>query len=277
MDIEIYKDYSPEDILLDEPCYILGCGDIYPVRVKDKNKLYKYIDYITVSIQHMGGTNDEDLLKLLINTHILKNDDYSEEILQNTEALQFYFYKSISDLEELFSIVTRKTVKFDEQESNNQGVFIFTSEDKTVFITDSNFNDVRKVILKQNLLHEPKIYKNEITQKWAEKALKARKKNNPSTEFYDVLNIVSCENNVPYSVIKNEMSIFQVYADYFRLCNSKQYDRATLFKSAYKFDEKSIPNISFNDGVIEQLFKSPYEGLFVDGNSLGVNKILKEK
>lgn len=269
MSIYIYKDYNVEDILFDIPCPVMNCGDVYPIKVKDYKRFNKYTKYISFGAKHLGVKEDSDLLKGLIGL-VLRDMNGDIDIKTHQELVYSNLYKIFEELEELFSLVTRKQIKMNKEVETN---YVFTSSDNSVVISDYNFNEVRKVILKQNLLHEPKIYEHELTRKWAEKVKKARLKKNPPTPFSEIINIVRSELKIPYKEIQ-ELNILQLYVDYSRICNTKHADTITLFKTVTS-DPKKLPNIEFSDGVIEKLYANPDETLFKENTKL--NDVMKEK
>lgn len=269
MSIYIYKDYNVEDILFDLPCPVMNCGDIYPIKIKDQKLFGKYTKYISFSAEHLGLENDSDLLKGIISL-ILRDMNGDIDIKTHQELVYSNLYKIFEELEELFSLVTRKQIKMNKEMTSN---YVFASSDNSVVISDYNFNEVRKVILKQNLLHEPKIYKNKITQKWAEKVKKARLRNNPPTPLSEIINIVRNELKIPYSEIL-KLNILQLYVDYSRVCNTKEFDVITLFKTVSS-EPKKLPKVNFNDSVIEKLYKNPDDTYFKEGSKL--NDVMKEK
>lgn len=124
--------------------------------------------------------------------------------------------------------------------------------------------------MKQNLLHEPKVFKNKLVQEWAEKTLKARQKNGVKYGIEDVITTVKNYSGITYQEVM-EQTIYQVYADFQRINKLKDYDVAVSFKCAGA-EKIKIPYFA------EELnmFKNPYDDLFVDKSKLkNTNQVFK--
>ena len=68
--MKIYKDYTTDDLICNEPCYvdIMG-GYIYPISVNDYRKVFdKYVIYIIHNKKTLGLPKEIDLLNGLIGT-----------------------------------------------------------------------------------------------------------------------------------------------------------------------------------------------------------------
>lgn len=248
--MSIFKDYSIEDVLFDFPCVIDNSLKLYPVKVVDYKRFSIVSRYLAVGKNHLGIENDGDILKCIMSIamHELSNGDESK--------VDISFYKVVNELEELFSILTREEVYFKQNVSEK---IIFTSKDSKVVISEYNYPILREVAMKQNLIHEPKVYKNKIVAEWADRVKRARQKNQSNTELYDIINMVRVGLNVSYKDIQ-EMNIFQLYSDFMRLAHIESYKTSILFKTV----SDKVPNVDYQKSVINELLKNPDDDLFKD-------------
>lgn len=98
-------EYTSDDVLEDKPCYILGCGLIYPLRVKEyRDFINKYASYFTFS---ETGLNQQ--------FPIIKNyDNFIDKIITYNSFLKIMLFQDKANDEE----TQNKSVKmvFDELE-----------------------------------------------------------------------------------------------------------------------------------------------------------------
>lgn len=252
----IFNDYELSDALFDLPC-IIGKAKIYPTKVSEYKIFQKYSKYIMFSKAHYGVPSDykDSLLRCSIyyNIMVLRGDNNSNE--DNTEYLNIVF----EELEELFSLVCREQIKF----SFIDNTYNFINKNSEVIIDENNFDTIRKVLLKLNMIFEPKIYESELERKWEEKAMIARSKKNTSFDFVDIITIVSCSASKSYKDIY-EQNIIQLYSDYFRCINTENSRTTSIFQSV----DSKYKGSNFADSMVGFLFKNPYEGIWKDKSSL---------
>lgn len=245
----ISKDeYTTDDAIMDEPCYLDSLGYIYPVLTKDYNRFSKYAKYIVFSEKHLNLQLNLSLLECLI---LLSMETIGGE---EKDA----YCQCILQLESLFSIITRTDVRI--RDYNN---LIFSDDKKTVVIDTDNFNTLRKIVLKQNMLQEPKIYTDPYQAKWMEKARIAKMKNTPTVDIGEIITIVSCGTGKTYEVIKNQ-NILQLYADYYRLIQVANYEAITLFKTV----SEKLPDIKYIEPIVNELYKDPDADMRINSNNL---------
>jgi len=123
--------------------------------------------------------------------------------------------------------------------------------------------------MKQNLMFEQKIYKTEIVQKWADKAMKAKQKNAPKITFEDMVSTVSVSCGKHYSDLEN-YTIYQIYSDFYRLRKITDFDVSIQYRCAGA-------DIKFQDYAESlDLYHNPYDDLFVSSDKLkGLNNVMK--
>jgi len=166
-------------------------------------------------------------------------------------------------------LVLRKSVKLKQ----NEEIFWFEFQDEIldengnrILITNKidffNYDIVRQTIMKQNLMFEPKIYKNKLVQEWANKVLESRAKNSANITFEDFITTVKNFDGLTYDQIM-EQSIYQLYADFYRIGKMKEFDKSCLFATV---STEPISIQHFAQSL--EMWKSPYDDLFVDSSKL---------
>ena len=229
-----------------QPDYIDGIDKknpicIYPVRLKDYDKFIEVSHLLHISKNHFEE-NEYPLLVL---------------VFMCMQQLNLTQEELIKKLEDTFSIVTRKEVKFITND-NFEGFVI----DNTNIITTQNYEQMREIIMKQNLMFEQKVYKNKLVQEWANKVLESRSKNSSKISIEDIITTVSVYKGKDYEELI-EYTIYQLYADFYRIRKMKKYDTDTLFATV------SAEKFTIEDFAEEiNMFKSPYDDLFVSSDKL---------
>src|SRR5690606_20641865 len=156
----------------------------------------------------------------------------------------------LEDLTKVFSLVTHKEVLFFAKNENEDdyGFKLETGE----IINKYNYDLVRQVIMKQNLMFEQKVYKDKIVQSVMHKVFEARAKNSIKMEFEDMISTVSVFTGKHYWDLA-EYTVYQLKTDFNRISKFKAYDTSVSAKIAGS-DEK-IEHFAEN----VDLFKSPYD------------------
>lgn len=234
-----------------KPDFVEGVGDIYPVKIKDYDDFNEVSYLLNISKEHFT-VSDLPLLKLII--------FYASSGGFDLESM-------VKDYEKLFSIVLRKKVIFTIKVN---GDFKFVI-DEFQNINCDNYDEVREIIMKQNLIFAPKVYKNKLVQQWAEKALQAKMKNAPKITMEDMLSTISNHSGKSYEEL-DEATIYQVYTDFYRIRKDKNYETAIIAKSL----GADMPIEDYAESL--DLFKSPYDDIFVEKDKLNkLNKALGEQ
>jgi hypothetical protein len=187
-----------------------------------------------------------------------------KELSENKFTQEEIIKKTIEKFKKLFSIVINNEVKFISQDKV-EGFLI----GEKGFISIHNYDVVREIIMKQNLIFEQKIYKTELMNKWAQKALKAKQKNAPKISMEDIITTVSVGCSKNYSDLEN-YTIYQIYSDFYRLRKLMSYDTNVQFKCVGA-------DLTLEDYAEDlDLFHNPYDDLFVSADKLGgLNKAIK--
>lgn len=219
--------------------FVEGVGNIYPVKVKDYDTFVKCSGVLNISKVNFEIKEIKEKLgdiKLLDLIFISMN---------NREEIKDIF-------QELFFLVLRKEVYF-IIDKTKYGFII----DENSMIDSSNYDEVRKIIMKQNLIFEPKVYKNKLIQEWANKVLETRKRNSVKVTIEDMITTVSVEKGLEYEKIA-EQTLYQLNADFRRIDKLKGHDRDVRLKCA---GAKEIEVKHYAEWI--DMFKSPYDDLFV--------------
>lgn len=226
-------DMEATKYIFGKPDYIESIGNVYPVKLKDYDEFIDLSVYLYFNKQHFPDlVQDFSLFELLIN-------GLSEEGI-------------IDVLKRLFQIVLKQDVSF----IDNYYEFYFQLENGNK-INKDNYDELRKVVMKQNLMFEQKVYKSKLVQEWANKSLKEKVKKGIKIEFEDMITTVSVFTGKHYWDLA-EYTIYQLKADFNRITKFKNYDSSVAMKCA----GADVPLEHFAEYV--DMFKNPYDSAFVD-------------
>ena len=252
--IDLYNGYTTDDVLRDIP-FEGKSLILYPVKVYQEKQFNKLLQYILYSRKHYGIDSKIELLTYVIQANVYSLKTHNK--LSDDEAIGLV----IKDLEELFSIICRQDIKFDIAEDNK---ICFTNKEKTIQITNKNFNLLRIVVLKQNAIHEPKIFENDeekfVAEKW--KDAMSKKNENNINGIGEQENLISCLTSKSYEVLNNQ-NLLQLYADYYRCLNNINSNATIIFKTV----SNEVKMINYTDEIISQIYRDPYEGMYIDFDS----------
>ena len=254
--MNIYMDYTSDDVLENLPCFVFGCGLIYPVLIKDYSKfLSKYGTYFMFS--------EEGLKSQLVNIECDKKQSYLDKVVLFNALIKCQpdvfgqvkidsekaINEVTNDLSSALSIVTKKQIKYNKinntfSDENEEG-------NKTVLINENNFSDVRKVIAMQNLIKEPLIYEDqEYAELMAEARRQKNKKNGGSINLSEIIAYVKNYGKLRYEEVYNQNAL-QLYSDNRTMLQMENY-RTTM---AFNCVSTEFTNISLTERFIDELFK----------------------
>ena len=249
MDLYKFKDYTytTNDLFFDKPCEVMGVT-LYPIKVKDYEEYLCYANYLIFSKKHLGidKLKDFDLLNVLImQMAIAKGEDSEITVL--------------IEMCRLFSMMTHKEITWHISYENG---YEFTDSENTLVINKDNFNRIRQVMLKMTLLKEPKIFEREIDERWYNKAIQAKQKNNPNLELGEMILVVSQDMKYTIEQIL-DMNVFQLHSYYMRIAHVYESETTRLFATVSE-DVKPSP---FAKNVFAELYKDHDEDLDIKGDS----------
>lgn len=255
--IDIYNGYTTDEVLLDEP-YVDKNLKLYPIKVNQYKEFNKYLHYILYSKKHYGIKDSK--IKFLDYVIALNVSNYKQQIedKSNMELIEMV----LKDLSNIFTIICREDIFIDVERAEDEVVFI--NKDKTIQISNKNFNKARVITLKQNAILEPKIFEDKMEEKLAKKWLKSKQIKNKSSVsgVGEMANVISCVTGKYYSELYNQ-NVLQFYADYYRCTHIENYKATTLFRTV----SNDITIIDFTNEIISDLYRDPYEGMWQDFDS----------
>ena len=258
--MDIYRDYTTLDVLYDRPCHIQGCGEIYPIKVKDFIDFQKkYNSYFVYTKQHLDSFIPDDMckgsLKKTITINMARKCQPNEfgRVLSEQDAIM----ECVMELEEAFSIVARKEIKY------NNGTF--SDKDMSVKIDDSNFDYVSKVIVQSNLIYQLKYYKDPEYARIMEKARKAHNKNPIS--FEEMICYIKTLNKISYEEIMNE-NVLQLNCDFQALAQAENY--RTMMNLKLVSSDKPLNNARLTCPFVDKLYDNSDNHLITSLGDLGI-------
>jgi len=158
-----------------------------------------------------------------------------------------------------FEIITKCSVGFIPGKDLSSFVI-----DEKYYISEVNYDTIRNIIMKQNLMFEPKKYKDPIVQEWADKVVAVRSKKQGHTTLEDMITTVKAYQGVSYEQISKQ-SIYQLYADFFRICKIVNFEQSSLF-STVSSEKITIEYFAQNINLFVE--GDPYKDVFMDGGFL---------
>lgn len=230
-----------------KPHYVEGVGNIYPIKIKDYDEFIENADVLYYSKKHFGIENDNISLFYMLFIFGMQNPNI------------------IKKLQNLFSMILKKDT------------FVAVSDEFYGFIIDEdhsineyNYDLVRQIVMNQNIVYEPKVYKNPLVQQWAEKALEAKAKNSIKMTIEDMITTVHVFTGIEYEKLA-DYTYYQLQASFNRIKKFKNYDSSIAMKCA---GAEKVDIEHFAEEL--ELYKNPYDDLFVGKGKLEkLNNALK--
>ncbi|WEG18501.1 hypothetical protein PQ478_08465 [Alkalihalophilus pseudofirmus] len=235
--------------ILDIPICIEGVGNLHSVKMHVYERFMSKANLITIGYQHFNMEEilkdnegkDVKLLDLIFLTAVQGNE--GEQILQNLVEI---FKESLRQSDVRYH-VDHNGLKF--QLDNGE-------------INRNNYDVVRGVIMKQNLLFEPKVYKNKLVQQFADKVLETRAKSGIDMGIEDYVTTLAVAMGKHPSEIA-DYTVYQLKALFARLGKFKAYET----NLALIGHSTEIGKDHFAEKT--DLHKNPYDDVFVQDSKLG--------
>ena len=264
--MDIYRSYNTLDVIYDRPCNIEGCGKIYPIKVKDFIDFQKtYNLYFVYTKEHLDSFISDETRKgslsktMAINMASKLQPDIFGKALSEQDAIM----ECIKELEEAFSIVARKEIKYNNGVFSNKNKEI--NSDEIIKIDDSNFDYVSKVIVQSNLIYQIKYYKDAEYSRIMEKARKAHNKNPIS--FEEMIAYVKTMNKLSYEDIMNE-NVLQLNCDFQALAQEENY--RTMMNFRLVSSDKSLADVKLACQFVDRLYDNSDNHLITSLGDLGI-------
>lgn len=249
--------------ILGKPTNIEFIGDIYPVLIKDYDEFMKVANALTYSYDHF------DLVELAKIIGVAKEELKLLDLITIISTQTNTYEQTFNSLASVFSFALRKQINYLD---GANGV-LFHSEDHSTNIDRYNYDEIRQVVMRQNLIFTPKVFKNKLAQEWAEKVLKARAKSSSNITLEDILTTVSVMDGKHYWDLEN-YTYYQVKADFDRICKIKNYDSMSILLANPYAGKLDIEH--FAESM--DMHKNPYDDVFKSKNKLqGLNNALGSK
>ncbi|MDC4245514.1 hypothetical protein [Clostridium perfringens] len=263
-----------------QPDYIEGIGEIYPIKVLEYQEFQQLAQrYITIDKKaleiELGEEFKESTLMLVlsqIKAYEIANDDNRLALVGSNELEQFKVlreaeYKlNIEDFEKVLKMILHKDVFYDED-----GVR-FKIQDEDILsekeINQENFDEFKKVVMRQNLLFTPLYYEDPILQSIL-MSLRENKAQESNSQFdlETICQVVSNEKKIPQYELQN-FTYYMLIADYTRLSVIDNHDLGKQVKSSgFASEGFEIPK---RDEVVN-LYKHP-EDTMIEFNSAVFDK-----
>ncbi len=245
------------DNIFAKKVFVEGIGNIYPIKIKDYDEFFECADILYIS-KKMFEDIELSLFDIIF-AYLLKNENEEERLTFKEIEMKF------NNL--LYYTLNTNRVDFLYQEDGITIQYYIIDKDKdekeiVYQLNKNNYDVFREVVMRQNLMFEPKIFKNPLVQKWADKIIKTRAKNSIDITMEDKIDTVHVFTGITYSELEKE-TIYQIEKDFQRVMKLKGYDTDVNFVCAG--DEKR--NITHFAEKID-INKSPYDDLFVDKSKL---------
>lgn len=203
--------------------------EIFPISVLDweefsevggKYLLYGY-NFINYRLKPQKKMKLFDLVISLVATEVMESQDPE--------------CKAIKDLERLFELATKRKATLKTDKYGHWGVEI----EDTGIINQHNYDAIREVIMRQNLMFEPLIVEDEYTQKIIDKAVKVRNKSGGEFDFQSMLVYVCNKKQILPSQMKD-------YTYYQLRCDNEMFQRIDFNDSIHPYRAQGAKVDSMN-------------------------------
>lgn len=203
------------------PQFLEGIGNIYPISIFNYERFSilsrKYITQGITTLHNLYKVNKKaNELDYFVDTSIKMGREMAkleeakkcipnneEEQIQYNELVKLYnlctsgmvMVYSLSELEELFSLLLQKKVIFMCNPNEIQD-YIFQVENEDLYINRDNFKEFRDIVQWQNVLYEMPTSKDKNINEAIEKSLKSQNKNNKSGDLCAMISVVGIERGI---------------------------------------------------------------------------------
>lgn len=231
-------------------------GWIYPIRLKDYDQFQEVSNLLIYSMDFFKLDNPD------IDKHFNLFGCLIYAKYKEVNGIPRIDSKFISDMSLLIKLTTQKDVFF------NYNSYSFDIVDTKYSINQNNYDAYREIVMNQNLIFEPKIYKNKYTQRIAAKVIKSRQVGQPNIQMEDKISTVVALTGVGFDQIK-DYTIAQLEDQFNRVIKINNYQTSMLFKTV----STDVPNPDFFACHID-LHTNPYDTILTHDRS-GINKLNK--
>lgn len=224
--------------ILGEPRIVENVGLIYPVKVRDWEEFEQYSAVFQFKKGHFTKEENDDTLL--------------ETIFKQGDPML------IAVLIEALSIVLKIDKELISPYVNKGKIgFVLGGADSDNYIDQYNFDEVKQVILEQNLLIEPRVFKNKMFEEAANKWLEVQSRDGISVTLEDKLSTVA----VWYAKRPSDFldySYYEFEAIFQRICQFQEFSSQSIMFANPHADFSNMKFIHFAESI--NLRKDPYEG-----------------
>lgn len=227
--------------ILGLPKEVDGLGKVYPIKVIDYEDFLYHSNFLRFTKKHFNKEIQELPLFHLIN--LLAHED--EQIIH-----QFINMLKMITKKDFYSRITDDELP------------IYVSDDGSE-LNAENYDQFRRIVMRQNLIYEDRVFKSKTVKQWADKVLKARQENSVDMTMEDMISVVHVFTSAPFEQIAN-YTIYQLHHIFQRILKVEDYRKQIQFLCAS--GDSKIKIDPFMEKI--DLYKHPYDDVFVDKSKL---------
>lgn len=266
-----------------KPQYIEGIGNIYSVNIFNYERFRELASkYIVQGITTLHNlyqvSKDVNALDYYVDTSIKmdkeiayleslknytpQNEDEQDKLNELNSIYRQYksgnvTIYSIKELEELFSLVLQKEIRFYCLLDNPLENYYFGVENEQVYITKDNFEQLKSVIMWQNILFEIPTSPSKIGNDLIRQTIEVEfGKNEDSGNLASICSIVSVNAGISDEQLK-QYTYYRLMYD-FSIINRQHGNIFTFMLRSQGCAEAQISDLS----QAVDLHKNPYDGIF---------------
>lgn len=229
----------------------VGGIKLYPVKVLDWEEFQplssKFLLYGYDFLDYRLGAGEETLLFDLV-VSIITND-----ILNGSKEQ----CQALKDFERMFSIILRTESKLMLDKGTGKWWLEFDNGDNKGKIDRDNYDEIRDVVMRQNLIHEPLIVEDEYSQEIIDEGIKAMSKGGSKSDLESMVAYVVNLKGIDAS----EMSDYS----YYRLrCDVEMWQRIEMNRAIHIYRSQGAKVNTINEFKEFECHKNPFswEALF---------------
>lgn len=246
--------------IFNEKIFIKGIGHIYPVTMENYDEFMENSNVLSYSYQHF------DTKEIAKQFQIEETDLKLLDLVALAAKQSDTYEETFKGLSIMFSIVLQRKIS---HRLGKYGVE-FVDEEFKVAVNRDNYDLIRSIIMKQNIMFEAKAFKNPIVAEWAEAVLNERSKNAIDIGIEDMITTISIISGKHYWDLK-KYSIYQVKADFARITKDKNYHTGLAARLAGNSDVE-IGHYAENP----ELYRHPYDDIFKSKSKLNkLDEVMK--
>lgn len=216
--------------------------ELFPVCVTEWEEFNrvssKFLQYNYEFLFYRTDANEDAMLFDLI-VAIVSND------ILKTESLKC---DSVKDIELLFSKVTKRNAKYKTLDNGKTWV---VELDNGKVIDRDNYDAIRDVLLRQNIIYEPLIVEDELSQKIIDDGIRAMSKRGSKRELESMISYICNMSGVSSDEI-------QKYSYYRLQCDIEMWQRIEFNRAIHGYRSQGAKIQTINEFKEFEVHKNPY-------------------